>query len=86
MKDTIETHPHQFIENIIQKIVENNPFGFILRPDLREKTGGLLHGRTMANLDSLGCGIKNRFIIGRTTAYPIDAVIEFLKARITIND
>ncbi len=73
-----------FVEQIIQRIVENNPYGFILRPDLKEKTGGLLHGRTMANLDSLGTGIKNRFRVGHVTAYPVDSIVEFIKGRITV--
>ena len=76
---------NQFVEEIIQKIVETNPYGFILRPDLKEKTGGLLHGRTMANRDSMKTGIKNRFKVGNVTAYPIDSVVEFLKDRITVD-
>lgn len=72
------------IDRILQNIIDNNPYGFILRPDLREKTGGLLHGRTMANLDSLGRGIKGRFRVGNTTAYPIDSVVQFLKDKITV--
>ena len=75
----------QFIEGILRKIEENNPYGFILRPDLGVKTGGLLHGRTMANRDSAGSGIDNRFKVGKTTAYPIESVISFLKKRISVN-
>lgn len=73
-----------FVEDIIQNIKEQNPYGFILRPDLREKTGGLLHGKTMANMDSLGKGIENRFLIGRVTAYPIESIIEFLRKKIIV--
>jgi len=36
------------------QLINNNPSGYILRTKLTEQTGGLLHSRTMANLDSLG--------------------------------
>ena len=80
----IEAKTNQFVEEIIQNIVQQNPYGFILRPDLRQKTGGLLHGRTMANLDSLGRGIEDRFIVGRVTAYPVDSVVKYLRKKIVV--
>jgi hypothetical protein len=68
------------------EIIKNSPSGFILRKDLSEKTGGLLHGRTMANLDSLGTGIPDRITIGnRKVAYPVMAVVEYLQAKTTVN-
>ena len=73
----------QIAHDICQKIIESNPYGFILRPDLKEKTGGLLNGSYHKNLDCIGKGIKNRFKVGNTTAYPIDCVIEFLKKKIS---
>ena len=63
------------------QIEKNNPSGWILRADLTEKTGGLLHSRTMANLDSLGKGIPGRITMGRKVAYPVQSVIEFLAER-----
>ena len=72
----------QIAHDICQKIIESNPYGFILRPDLKEKTGGLLNGSYHKNLDCIGKGIKNRFRVGNTTAYPIDSIIEFVKDKI----
>ena len=67
------------------QIINNNPSGYILRTKLTEQTGGLLHGRTMANLDSLGQGIPGRITIGkRKVAYPVEAVIEYLQSKVTI--
>ena len=67
------------------QIIQNNPSGYILRKDLTEKTGGLLHGRTMANLDSLGKGIPGRILIGdRKIAYPVDEVIKYLQERVEV--
>lgn len=65
-------------------IIQSNPSGYILRKNLTEKTGGLLHGRTMANLDSLGEGIPGRIAIGRLVAYPVQAVVDFLQSKVTI--
>jgi hypothetical protein len=68
------------------QIIKNNPSGYILRKDLTEKTGGLLHGRTMANLDSMGEGIPGRIFIGkRKVAYPVESVIEYLQSKVVIN-
>ncbi len=67
-------------------IVNNNPSGYILRTKLSEQTGGLLHGRTMANLDSLGKGIPGRITIGkRKVAYPIEAVVKYLQSKVTVS-
>lgn len=69
------------------QIIKNNPSGYILRKDLTEKTGGLIHSRTMANLDSLGLGIPGRLLIGkRKVAYPIQAVIEYLQKMVKVSD
>ena len=68
-----------------QEIVKNNPSGYILRKNLTEATGGLLHGRTQANLNSLGRGIPGRIMIGnRKIAYPVDEVIKYLQERVEV--
>jgi hypothetical protein len=68
-------------------IIKNNPSGYILRKDLTEKTGGLLHGRTMANLDSQGIGIPGRIMIGnRKVAYSVQAVVEYLQKMVSVSD
>ncbi len=65
------------------EIIKNNPSGYILRKDLTERTGGLLHSRTMANLDSIGQGIPNRIMIGnRKVAYSVDEVIKYLQKKV----
>jgi hypothetical protein len=66
-----------------KEIIKNNPSGYILRKDLTEKTGGLLHGRTEANNDCLGIGIPGRILIGnRKVAYPVEAIIRYLQEKI----
>jgi len=65
-------------------IIKNNPSGYILRSELQEATGGLLNGRTMANLDCQGDGISERIEFGRKRAYPVQAVIKYLQERIIV--
>ena len=67
------------------QIIKNNPSGYILRTNLSEKTGGLLHGRTMANLDSQNIGIPGKISIGRKVAYPVQSVVEYLQSKVTVN-
>jgi len=70
------------MKTMFQSIIDNTPTGFIMRKDIKEKTGGLLHPRTMANLDCLGEGIPEKFRIGNQICYPINAVVEFLESRV----
>jgi hypothetical protein len=76
--------PNEIIENICQKIIENNPYGFIKRPDLERKTGGLIKKGHASNLDCAGKGIENRFKIGSVNAYPVDSVVKFLKGKMSV--
>ncbi len=85
MLKKIAPNQNQVIEDMFQTIIDNNPYGFILRPDLPEKTGGMIGSHHyIANLDSLGKGIENRFLVGNTTAYPVASVIKFLRKKISI--
>lgn len=63
----------------IKNIFRNWRSPFITRDQLYEVTGGLIHPRTIRNLDSLGKGIKGKFKIGRKVAYPIEEVINYLE-------
>jgi len=63
-------------------IAKNNPSGWILRTDLTEATGGMLHSRTAANEDVQGIGIEGRILIGkRKIAYPVASVIKRLQEK-----
>lgn len=68
-----------------------NPFNFqalaeqwgapvVARKDVGKFSGGVLHPRTMANLDSLGEG-PQRFYFGRKVAYPVDALVCWMRER-----
>jgi hypothetical protein len=80
----MKKEPH--VKPDFAQIIKNNPSGYILRKDLTEKTGGLLHGRTQANRDSLGTGIPGRIMLGRRKiAYPVQAVVEYLQKMVKVD-
>jgi hypothetical protein len=60
------------------------PAPYVARSKLSEFSGGALNGRTMANLDSKGKGIKGRFSIGRKILYPVHEVVAWLEARASL--
>jgi len=44
-------------------------------------SGGLICARTLANCDCQGLGPKPKIKVGRKVAYPVGALVAFLKAR-----
>lgn len=53
----------------------------VARGKVEEFSGGVLNGRTLANLDSLGQGPKERFRMGRVVFYSVSALIDFIRER-----
>jgi hypothetical protein len=72
---------NELIENIRKKLEQQNPCGLVSRMDISRNTGGILHPRTLANLDSLGIGISDPVRIGRKIFYRIDAIVEFIYSK-----
>lgn len=65
------------------KLKFNLPYPCVKRNDLGKLTGGLLHPKTIRNLDSKGQGIRGKFLISaRTVAYPTEAVLEFIESKL----
>ncbi len=55
----------------------------IARLEVGRLTGGVIHPRTLANLDSLGEGPKSRFYVGRKACYLTEDFLEWLDTRIS---
>ncbi len=70
----------------IQAMYDAWPFPHVTRPDLKKFTGNAYNGRSAANMDCLGTGIKGRFRIGKVTAYPKAAACDFLAGKFTALD
>jgi hypothetical protein len=74
------------------EIFANWPSPFVARQQLPKLTGGILNAKTLANLDSIGKGIKgkilienkrrNFFIVHKIIVYPVKNVIEFLEKKL----
>lgn len=58
------------------------PSSIVARSKISEFSGGLISPGTLANEDSRGTGPKERFVVGRKVAYPVQSIIEWLEARV----
>ncbi|MGO9373798.1 MAG: hypothetical protein ACLQBD_17040 [Syntrophobacteraceae bacterium] len=54
---------------------------YVAREKVGEFSGGILHPRTLANLDSKGLGPKGRIRVGRKVAYDVVELCRWLAAR-----
>jgi hypothetical protein len=57
----------------------NSPY--VARKQVAKFSGGILHPRTMANLDSLGQGPRGRIRMGRAIAYPTSELVAWMQER-----
>ena len=57
------------------------PSPLVTRSEVKRFSGGLLNGRTLANLDSAGLGPPNRIRVGRKIAYPVRDLIRWIAER-----
>lgn len=65
----------------LSALKESWPSPYVTREKITEFSGGILHPRSIANLDSLGLGPKGRIRVGRKIAYPIDELIQWMEER-----
>ncbi|MDR2157897.1 MAG: hypothetical protein LBO02_01105 [Holosporaceae bacterium] len=65
--------------SIFAKLKKHCHAEYVCRNQLRDITGGIISGKTMAKLDIKGKGIKNRKIIGKRTIYRIDDLVQWLE-------
>ena len=54
------------------------------RNQVESLLGGVISGRTLANLDSRGEGPEGRFYIGRKAAYPTRNLLAWLDSRMRV--
>ena len=57
------------------------PSTYVARDRVDEFTGGILHPRTLSNLDAKKIGPPEKIRIGRKIAYPVAQFIEWLESR-----
>jgi hypothetical protein len=59
---------------------------YVARKQVAKFSGGILHPRTMANLDSLGKGPRGRIRMGRAIAYPTGELVAWMQERTELVD
>lgn len=64
-----------------QNMAEKWRSPYVSRDKVVEFSGGILHPRTMANLDCKGQGPPGRIRIGRRVAYDVEKLCEWLAER-----
>ena len=65
--------------SIFLSLKESWSSSFVAREKVGIFSGGILHPRTLANLDSKGEGPRGRIRINRKIAYPVDSLIAYLE-------
>jgi hypothetical protein len=60
------------------------PSTLVARSEVARFSGGIISSPYIANLDSKGLGPAERIRIGRKIAYPINALVDWLKERSTV--
>ncbi|WP_027362076.1 hypothetical protein [Halodesulfovibrio aestuarii] len=65
-------------ESVLRVFEESCPL-FVTRKKVQELTGGLIKAKTLSNKDSLGLGPSMKVTIGKTVAYPRQALIDWLE-------
>lgn len=66
-----------------KKLIESWPSPIVARAEVGRFSGGLLHPRTMANLDAKGEG-PGKIVIGGKVAYDRDALARWIESRATM--
>jgi len=67
--------------DIFDKMAEVWPSAVVARAEIKKFTGGALSSKSLANLDSLGAGPKQKIVIGKKVCYPKDVLIAWLRER-----
>ena len=65
----------------LREMAKRWPSTIVARSSVKEFSGGLFSPGTLANADSRGEGPEGRLIFGRKTAYPVDALIDWMASR-----
>ena len=67
-------------KSLAQKLIDSWPSPIVARSQVGVFSGGLLHPRTMSNLDNLGKG-PGKITIGRNVVYDRDALAAWIESR-----
>ncbi len=69
------------VKTCLADLASRWPSPYVARDRVSEFSGGILHPRTLANLDSKGEGPKGRIRVGKKVAYPVAELTSWLESR-----
>jgi len=67
-------------KDIFQEMVDRWPSAVVARTEVENFTGGLISGKYISNLDSVGEG-PVRVKMGRKVGYPVKELVQWLRSR-----
>lgn len=71
------------MENIFDSMLEKWPSALVAAPEVKKFTGGVISGKTLANMASRGESVPDSVRIGNRKAYVATSLIEWLRSRST---
>lgn len=71
------------LEEYFNLLRKSWPSALVARSEVGRFSGGIISSRYLANLDSRGLGIRDRFRVGRKVVYPVTSLISFLQEKAT---
>ena len=69
---------------LILQAAEKWPSPFVARKEVSNFTGGIYSQAHLRNMDSLRKGPEGAFRIGRSVAYPVDALCDWLISKLEV--
>jgi len=78
--EAVKMRQKEALNSLKESLEQHYPMG-VPRPEIGKATGGVLHPRTQANRDCMGCGIDERFKNGKIIVYTIPGVLKHVENR-----
>jgi len=68
--------------DVFDRLIQNWSSPLVARHEVARFSGGLLHPRTLANLDAQpGKGPKGKLTVGKRVAYDVILLVEWMRGR-----
>ena len=68
---------------MLENLKKKWPSSIVARQHVAKFSGGVLNAKTMANRDAAGTGPRERLRIGRKIAYPVEALVTWMRENAT---
>ena len=69
------------MKNIFESMLEKWPSALVAAPEVKRFTGGIISGKTLANMASRGEPVPDSVKIGNRKAYVAASLVDWLRTR-----